>query len=47
MCGQNCNANKDLDSINNKTVNTEIKMATLYPHCRVEILSLLYMEQCI
>lgn len=31
MCRPNCNANKDLDSINNKTVNTEIKMATLLP----------------
>lgn len=31
MCRPNCDANKDLDSINNKTVNTEIKMTTLLP----------------
>lgn len=31
MCRPNCNANKDLDSINNTTTNTEIKMATLLP----------------
>lgn len=31
ICRPNCNANKDLDSINNRTPNTEIKMATLLP----------------
>lgn len=31
MCRPNCNANKDLNSINNKTASTEIKMVTLLP----------------
>lgn len=49
MCRLNCNASKDLDSINNKTANTEIKMATLPPrfHWFGTIVFIIYGTMCL